>query len=310
MKKADFLRLKAEELEAFRDPAERWKYYSKWFEGEEIQEPVGWEKWRVGMFIELASSALRGRVLDAGCGAGENTVHYIEKASIIVATDLIPSAVLKAKMRSRRIDGCAGDCQALPFRNQSFDGVVSTDVIEHLPDDLLFLREIQRVLKGGGTAFVATPNANFPFFYEPLNWILMRTRGFPRYEGSLGRGHCRLYGEAELVHLAERAGFEAESVRFGGWLVALAYWIQTRTLAFPDAVRGLIRMGSETSTLGTESVEHRQPTESFLGRVRRTYISLARVVIGRLCEVLCSLDEKLVRNPRSTVYIAVLLRKR
>ena len=46
----------------------------------------------------------------------------------------------------------------LPFENETFDCVVSFQVIEHIADDKEFVREVHRVLRKGGRFIVTTPN--------------------------------------------------------------------------------------------------------------------------------------------------------
>jgi len=316
VKKADFERLKAEEIERFRDPGERRDYYARWFEGEPLREPVGWEKWRIARFLELAGKLLHGLVLDAGCGSGENTVRYVQRAERVVALDLVPAAVRRAASRHAAILGCAGDCQALPLADETVDAVMSTDVIEHMPDDRAYLGEIRRVMKPGARALIATPNRDYPFLYEPVNWLLVRLRGFPRYRGSLGRGHCRLYTVEGLSALAKAVGFEVEEAhRIGGSLVALAYRLQASASAFPERARALLLGDSMSEAAGlcarsSGQAEGVSSVRRILRSVRRVYTDFTTVVLGKIAEGMCELDRRLFRRPRSTIYIVLILRKR
>ncbi len=92
-----------------------------------------------------------GRVLDLGCGVGHSYAALAPRRT--VGVDLIP-AVLAGQQRPT----CAADMRRLPFADGSFDGVVSVQSIEHIPDALPALHEIRRVLCGGGVAVLVTPN--------------------------------------------------------------------------------------------------------------------------------------------------------
>ncbi len=75
-----------------------------------------------------------------------------------------------------------GDATKLPFADDSFDVVITSEVLEHIQDDVAAIAEMVRVLKPGGH-FAATVPAWFP---EKINWMLSRRvprpeeRGWPR----------------------------------------------------------------------------------------------------------------------------------
>ncbi|MBI3721589.1 MAG: class I SAM-dependent methyltransferase, partial [Fimbriimonas ginsengisoli] len=87
----------------------------------------------------------RPRVLDAGCGTGVNLADYAAFARP-TGVEFDPFA---ASLSARRSSGpvAVGDLCRLPFRDASFDVVISTDVIEHIADDVAALREMCRVLE-------------------------------------------------------------------------------------------------------------------------------------------------------------------
>jgi len=105
-----------------------------------------------------------------------------------------------------------GDAQYIPFKDASFDCVISHHVIEHVPNDLLFLREVYRVLKKGGLAILGTPNRKrLP---EILRAIFMGERKFPYLE------HIREYTKEEIMNLASNLPFrliEVDKSFFGFW---------------------------------------------------------------------------------------------
>lgn len=100
------------------------------------------------------------KVLDAGCGEGVLSIMMARKGAIVVGCDLSQPNVQSAKKYAqtegiKNIEFVEGDGENLPFEDNSFDLVVSSHVLEHLPDFDLGLREIMRVSKK--RAIVAIP---------------------------------------------------------------------------------------------------------------------------------------------------------
>jgi phosphatidylethanolamine/phosphatidyl-N-methylethanolamine N-methyltransferase len=93
------------------------------------------------------------RVLEVGAGTGTNQPYY-PKTGHITAIDLSPAMVRRAQARASRdhvdLSLLEADAQALPFASRSFDTVVATCVFCSVPDPVLGLRELRRVLTPGG----------------------------------------------------------------------------------------------------------------------------------------------------------------
>lgn len=97
------------------------------------------------------------RILEVGCGAG----HILASlpAGELYGIDLSTSMVTKAQARlGTRADIRKGDALALPYADNSFDKIICSEVLEHVPEPGTALREIARVLKPGGIAVVTVPN--------------------------------------------------------------------------------------------------------------------------------------------------------
>jgi SAM-dependent methyltransferase len=118
--------------------------------------------WYVGMRRITASVMAAGlngstpKILDAGCGTGNNLRHFASWARPI-GVDLSEDAVRFC--RTRGVTVARGSLLSLPFAAGSFDLVTSFDVIYHrwVTDDRAALRELIRVLKPGGRLFVRVP---------------------------------------------------------------------------------------------------------------------------------------------------------
>lgn len=99
------------------------------------------------------------RVLDAGCGDGMLSLMLARKGAVVTGTDISePNIVAAKKFASEEgldIDFRVADIENLPFQDSEFDIVVSSHVLEHIPDFDKGLKEIMRVTKK--TAVVAIP---------------------------------------------------------------------------------------------------------------------------------------------------------
>ena len=115
--------------------------------------------------ILMAAAGIKAgdRVLDVGCGPGY-FVRMISRAvgpsGSAVGVDAAEEMVGYARERTRNVSNCsfeAGGAEALPFAEASFDVVVSSLMMHHLPDDLrqAAVLEMRRVLRPGGTLLLA-----------------------------------------------------------------------------------------------------------------------------------------------------------
>lgn len=110
------------------------------------------------------------RVLECGCGPGHLVAALQARGFDVVAIDTSPAMLALTRERAR---GAAGgsppslqlaSLEQLPHRDASFELVVSTGVIEYLPDDTTALREMARVLRPGGHLMLSVTNAWSPIF--------------------------------------------------------------------------------------------------------------------------------------------------
>lgn len=103
-----------------------------------------------------AAKRVEGRVLEIGTGTGYGVEFIAPHAERYVTLDKCRSEELPQMPSNVEFVQCA--VPPLPFEDESFDCVVSFQVIEHIKCDKEFVREVYRVLKPGGRFIVSTPN--------------------------------------------------------------------------------------------------------------------------------------------------------
>jgi 2-polyprenyl-3-methyl-5-hydroxy-6-metoxy-1,4-benzoquinol methylase len=157
----------------------------------------------------VAQPYINGDVLEVGCGEGRGLELLIPKAKTFTAIDKIGPVISQlqekypaASFRSINIPPFEG------LADNTFDTVVSFQVIEHIQDDQLFLQEIHRVLKPGGIALITTPNRTMSLTRNP--W------------------HIREYVADELKGLGAKVFREVEMKGISGNAKVMAYYEQNR----------------------------------------------------------------------------------
>jgi SAM-dependent methyltransferase len=133
----------------------------------------------------LAPQYVKGDLLEVGCGEGRGIDWLLPAITSYTAIDKIAPVVEKLQLKYPKGKFLSGNIPPLSaFADNSFDSVVSFQVIEHIQDDRLFLQEIHRVLKPGGIALLTTPNRPLSLSRNP--W------------------HIREYTAQELTSLAKQ----------------------------------------------------------------------------------------------------------
>lgn len=152
-----------------------------------------------------------GPLLDVGCGTGDN-VGALAAAwgGPVVGTDLSLYA-----MRAGGVKGVAvAYAEHLPFHSGAVGAVTSMDVVEHLDDDIVGLREYNRVLRPGGLVLLTVPA------YQSL-WS----------EHDVRAAHRRRYRTRGLIASVEAAGFVVDrTTHFNSFLVPPAVLLRRTPL--------------------------------------------------------------------------------
>lgn len=166
-----------------------------------------------------------GRLLEVGFGNAQTLRRMQLLGWDVQGVEFDPVAVNNARASGLNVH--LGDLASQDFPESSFDAVVSSHVIEHLPDPEGFLYECCRLLKPGGTLVAYAPNSrSFGHRIFGRNWLHLDA---PR--------HLYSFNANNLTTLAEKAGFLDVScqstVRGGGALVASIYLIRHPRISIP-----------------------------------------------------------------------------
>jgi SAM-dependent methyltransferase len=152
-------------------------------------------------------------VLNLGSGPFFELQQLRDSGRRFTVCDVDPRAVELARQRyGERLAGAdlLEPGGSLPYADQSFDAVVSMDVIEHVPEPLPWAREALRVLKPGGLLFLTTPNYGSRSLRLIENTALeavARLQGFSRKHL-----HPSKMDEARLGRVLDDAGVQASSI--------------------------------------------------------------------------------------------------
>lgn len=133
------------------------------------------------LFDKVAATNPGAKLLEIGCGMGDDTAQWAKRGMAVTSIDLTEPAVACTRERLR-ICGLeakvqTGNAEALDFADNSFDIVYSFGVLHHSPDTPKTIDEVWRVLKPGGTALIMLYNRN------SLNYVVHRLLRYP-FDGS------------------------------------------------------------------------------------------------------------------------------
>ena len=138
-----------------------------------------------------------GATLDVGCGNGLYGLHVAALGSEVMQIDIED----RRDDRARHLPFRVMDAQRLEFPDREYANVMAFDIMEHLDDDVLFLKEIRRICRG--RVLLSVPNADD----EQPNRIALT------HVHHTDKTHRREYTKEGLVDLLNRTGFQVLEVR-------------------------------------------------------------------------------------------------
>ena len=168
--------------------------------------------------------------LDAGAGFGRHAFEAARRGARVVALDYAAEELTGTRATfaamaeageipaDRFVGVLRGDATKLPFGDGVFDRIVTSEVLEHIQDDVAAISELTRVLKPGGTLGVTVPT----WWPEKINWMLSDEYHAPK---SIG-GHVRIYSATELKAKLHSAGLEVTGSHHAHALHSPYWWLK------------------------------------------------------------------------------------
>jgi 2-polyprenyl-3-methyl-5-hydroxy-6-metoxy-1,4-benzoquinol methylase len=165
-------------------------------------------------------AALRGRLLDVGCGSGVLLERMRGLGWEVEGVDVDASAVENARRKGLNVQ--LGDLEGSQFPDGSFDVVTMSHVIEHVEDPPRLVRECYRILKPSGRLIVLTPNAeSWGHRLFGRRWVALDP---PR--------HLFIFSVSSLRNLTKRAGFTTvnalTTIRAAAWIFFVSRCLRRR----------------------------------------------------------------------------------
>jgi len=168
--------------------------------------------------------------LDAGAGFGRHAFAAARSGATVFALDYAMDEVIATRatfggmIAAKEIIASSyggvlrGDATKLPFDDNTFDCVVTSEVLEHIQDDVTAIAELFRVLKPGGFLGVTVPT----WWPEKINWMLSEEYHAPISVG----GHVRIYSETELKAKLRSSGLTVTGSHHAHALHSPYWWLK------------------------------------------------------------------------------------
>jgi len=219
---------------------------------------------RLRMIEAAAGERLKGRILENGCGVGVYLERLSLNSQLAVGLEFDLQRAQEAYINSPLILNAAGE--NLPLPDESFDFMLSHEVLEHVQDDRKCVEEMVRVLAPSGRMAVFVPNRGYPFETHGVYWKgeyhfgnIPLVNYLPRRYRDRLVPHVRVYSKKDMKHLFSDLPVRIveQQIIFGAYDNIIARWP-----AFGISVRGILQ-DLENSPLQVFGLSHFWVLEKF-----------------------------------------------
>ena len=225
---------------------------------------------------------INGDVLELGCGEGRGIDIILSKSKSFTAIDKIKDVIEKLSLKYKDNVFISSNFPPLvDIEDNSFDTVISFQVIEHIQDDTQYISEIERILRPGGVALITTPNIKMTLTRNP--W------------------HVREYTSEELNNLCSKYFSKVDVLGISGNTKVIEYYNQNL-----ESVKRFKRLDIFNLEKNLPNFIYKIPYE-FLNRVNRDNLQSND---NELVSAITYKDYKLVKDDPNNLDLFVLLKKK
>jgi len=262
----------------------------KFYERRSIEKGVTGDSpemvWLVENITRELNISENDEVLDVGCGDAYVLQRVRDKVDVKgYGVDVSAKTVEVAKILTGhfRVDLqlCLGEVTHLPFSDNFFDKIICSEIIEHVHNNTKFLKEMRRVLRPAGLAYVTFPNKKVSFLFR---WYCDTVDKI--------EGHLRRYELARFEYLVKKSGFKVVNVRYAGHFLI---WLVHQFITYNIPVKSFLK----------KRYEERNRDDRKLDSVRRPNYS--RGLLSRLYYCIFMLDLKF--NQENCLKCHVIIQK-
>lgn len=184
-----------------------------------------WQRTRHKIVLNFVEK--KERVLDIGCG----TSRIILDLPNAVGMDILQNKLRWLKPQHDRL--VRGSCEQLPFDDASFDCIINSEVIEHVPDVPEIMAEMWRVLRPGGTLVLGTPD------YSRRLWLMLEWIYGKVLPGAYAHEHITHYTAAGLAARLKEMGYEVLDCQYVGFCEMIFKARKPAAASAPEASVGM-----------------------------------------------------------------------
>jgi len=194
-------------------------------------------------------------LLEIGCSSGFmlKEVRRSLPQALVIGADFVRSPLLKLVANQPDIPMLQFDLIRCPLHDDSLDGVVLLNVLEHIRDDAAAVQQLFRILKPGGVAVIEVPAG--PNLFDVYDQTLM---------------HFRRYSLRSISTLMQDAGFEIVKKSHLGFFVYPPFWFvkqrNKKFLSHDQTVQKKVVAGNIQATQGGWLFRAVMAMELFLGK--------------------------------------------
>jgi SAM-dependent methyltransferase len=201
----------------------------------------------VAKLVRLLHVDKNSALLDLGCGTGNYTAAMQQKAKSVFGIDLSKGMIEQAKAKFPEIEFICGDVSDLPFDSETFNGVFAIQVLHHVKNKEIFLKEAHRVLRKGG--HIAIDSCS----HEQMRacWY------FDYFPEGLKKDLARIPDSKEIASFLETTGFSNVGIEISYQDVSVDHDVPERYLdkKYRDGISTFALLSEEDVQSGCEKIK-------------------------------------------------------